>query len=64
MKFLDGLGFGMMLSGVLFWIYLLAIQLLKNPNYKVLALIFVVIETVVTVIGIGISAYVMWRVNT
>lgn len=61
MKFLDGLGFGLMLSGVLFWIYLLAIQPLKNPNYKVLALIFVVIETVITVAGIGISACVMWR---
>lgn len=61
MKFLNGLGFGLMLSGVLFWIYLLAIQPLKNPNYKVLALIFVVIETVITVAGIGISAYVMWR---
>lgn len=61
MKFLEGLGFGLMLSGVLFWIYLLAIQPLKNPNYKVLELIFVVIETVITVAGIGISAYVMWR---
>lgn len=61
MKFLDGLGFGLMLSGVLFWIYLLAIQPLENPNYKALALIFVVIEFVITVAGIGIIACVMWR---
>lgn len=63
MKFLDGLGFGWLISGVAFWAFVLAIQPLKAPNPKYLALIFVVLETIITIAGIGISVYVMWKWN-
>lgn len=61
MKFLDGLGFGLLVSGVAFWIFVLAIQLLKNPDPKIWALILVEFEIFITLAGIGISVYVMWR---
>lgn len=34
---------------------------LKAQNHKLLALIFVVIESIITFVGIGISVYVMWK---
>jgi uncharacterized membrane protein YidH (DUF202 family) len=61
MKFLNGLGLGLMISGVAFWCFVISIQPLKAPNYKLLALIFVVIESIITFVGIGISVYVMWK---
>lgn len=61
MNFLNGLGLGLMISGVAFWLFIIGIQPLKNPSYKALALIFVVIETVITLAGIGVSVYVMLR---
>lgn len=61
MKFLDGLSVGLMASGVAFWCFVIIIQPLKDPNPKLLALIFVVIESIITFVGIGISVYVMWK---
>ena len=63
MKFMDGLSIGLLGSGVAFWIYLICIQLLKNPNFKVLAFVFVAIETIITLLGIGIGIYAMWKYN-
>lgn len=63
MNFLNGLSLGLMISGVAFWIFVIGIQSLKNPNYKVLTIILVVIEIIITVVGIGISLYVMWKWN-
>lgn len=59
--FLNGLGLGLMISGVAFWLFVIGIQALKNPNYKILTIIFAVIEIIITLAGIGISLYVMWE---
>lgn len=50
-----------MISGVAFWLFVIGIQALKNPNYKILTIIFAVIEIIITLAGIGISLYVMWE---
>lgn len=62
-NFLNGLSLGLMISGVTFWLFVIGIQPLKNPNYKVLTIILAVIEIIITVVGIGISLYVMWKWN-
>lgn len=61
MEFLEGLGVGMMTSGALLLAYGLMIQLLKNPNYQLLAIGLIVLIATIIIIGIAICAYVLWK---
>lgn len=59
MKYLDGLSQGMMLSGVVFLAFVVVLGFMKHPNITVMTAIFVVIETIITVVGIALGIYSM-----
>lgn len=59
MKYLDGLSQGMMLSGVVFQAFVVVLGFMKHPNITVMTAIFVVIETIITVVGIALGIYSM-----
>lgn len=61
MNFLYGLGQGLIISTLAFGIYLTVIDFIKYPNYKVMAFVFVGIELVIFLIGLGICIYVRWK---
>lgn len=61
MNFLYGLGQGLIISTLAFGIYLTVIDFIKHPNYKVMAFVFVGIELVIFLIGLGICIYVRWK---
>lgn len=59
MKYLDGLSQGIMLSGVVFLAFVVVLGFMKHPNITVMTAIFVVIETIITVVGIALGIYSM-----
>lgn len=61
MKVLHGFGMGLMASGALFLVFVLIIQLIKNPNPKVLAASLIVLEVAITIVGIAITSFVMLK---
>lgn len=61
MEVLHGFGMGLMASGALFLVFVLAIQLIKNPNPKVLAASLIALEVAITIVGIAITSFVMWK---
>lgn len=61
MDFLYGLGQGLMISTLVFEIYLTVIDFIKHPNYKIMAFAFVGIELIIFMIGLGICIYVRWE---
>lgn len=63
MEVLHGFGMGLMASGALFLVFVLTIQLIKNPNPKVLAASLIALEVAITIVGIAITGYVMWKWN-
>lgn len=63
MEVLHGFGMGLMASGALFLVFVLTIQLIKNPNPKVLAASLIALEVAITIVGIAITSFVMWKWN-
>lgn len=61
MEVLHGFGMGLMASGALFLLFVLTIQLIKNPNTKVLAASLIALEVAITIVGIAITSFVMWK---
>lgn len=61
MEVLHGFGMGLMASGALFLVFVLTIQLIKNPNPKVLAASLIALEVAITIVGIAITSFVMWK---
>lgn len=61
MEALHGFGMGLMASGSLFLAFVLAIQLIKKPNPNVLAASLIVLEVSITIAGIAITSFVMWK---
>lgn len=57
MKFLDGVGQGLMLSGVVFWVYVVAIGFSKHFNSMVSAIVLIVLEAIITAVGMALVIY-------
>lgn len=61
MEVLHRFGMVLMASGALFLVFVLTIQLIKNPNPKVLAASLIALEVAITIVGIAITSFVMWK---
>ncbi|WP_323058329.1 hypothetical protein [Limosilactobacillus reuteri] len=61
MKELLMYGEGLMTASALFWMFTVVIDFWKKPNYNVLALALVSLETLIMLAGIAIGIYASWK---
>lgn len=61
MKELLMYGEGLMTASALFWMFTAIIDFWKDPDYKVLAISLIILETVIMLVGIAIGIYASWR---
>lgn len=61
MKELLMYGEGLITASALFWMFTAVIDFWKNPDYNILAISLIILETVIMLIGIAIGIYASWR---
>ena len=61
MKELLMYGEGLITASALFWIFTAVIDFWKNPDYNILAISLIILETVIMLVGIAIGIYASWR---
>ncbi|MBM6812204.1 hypothetical protein [Limosilactobacillus reuteri] len=61
MKELLMYGEGLITASALFWMFTAVIDFWKNPDYNILAISLIVLETVIMLVGIAIGIYASWR---
>lgn len=61
MKELLMYGEGLITASALFWMFTAVIDFWKNPDYNILAISLIILETVIMLVGIAIGIYALWR---
>ncbi|MQB58341.1 MULTISPECIES: hypothetical protein [Limosilactobacillus] len=61
MKELLMYGEGLITASALFWMFTAVIDFWKNPDYNILAISLIILETVIMLVGIAIGIYASWR---
>ena len=63
MKELLMYGEGLITASALFWMFTAVIDFWKNPDYNILAISLIILETVIMLVGIAIGIYASWRLR-
>lgn len=61
MKELLMYGEGLITASALFWMFTAVIDFWENPDYNILAISLIILETVIMLAGIAIGIYASWR---
>lgn len=61
MKELLMYGEGLITASALFLMFTAVIDFWKNPDYNILAISLIILETVIMLVGIAIGIYASWR---